>query len=206
MSAPARDAAALDARFGGPCDRVNVNWQDAPTALHLARCHGPDRHSRPLLFAYLAVPVDPAEVPLVVTGIPDGAWWQIDRLWADTSTVDVLTSMGYEVHVAEIEFDIDIRAPGQSVRATIQIPSGQIRLTADELDDVHAVSERRALITDDDTAMTAFFGPESAFRGTLHGIAVEMEGPIELAGVRGLPSATLDQQLKSNRVFWRLLK
>lgn len=224
---PVRDDSVLDARFAGPCERLIVAWQtrgeslDGATSalrertgdaggeleLHVVQCPGSRRREAPLRYAYTVVPVAADSVPLVVTSIPEDGWWAVTRLWADAEAAGVLSAMGYDVESASIRFDSDDAAAGSDVAVAIDTPTGQFGIVAGMPGAGQAVAEQRALITDSDSAVSAFFGPESASRTNLGSFRPGASTLLAEVGVSGGPArAVLDRQLTSERIFWRLPK
>lgn len=224
---PVRDDSTLDARFAGPCERLIVAWQtrgdtldDATSALrerideaggafelHVVRCPGSRRREPPLRYAYTAVPVEADSVPVVVTSIPEDGWWAMTRLWADAETAGVLATMGYDVEPASIRFDGGDAATNGAMAVAIDTPTGQFGIVAGMPGTGQDVAEHRALVTDSDSAVSAFFGPESASRTNLGSIRLEASSLLAGTGISGGPErAVFDRELTSERILWRLPK
>ena len=224
---PARDDSTLDARFAGPCERLIVVWQTRGESLdntastlreragesggelelHVVHCPGSRRREAPLRYAYTAIPVDADSVPLVVTSIPDDGWWAMTRLWADAETAGVLSTMGYDVEPAGIRFHSNDAAANGDMVVAVDAPTGQFDIVAGMPGAEQDLAEQRALITDSASAVSAFFGPESASRTNLGSFRLGASTLLAEVGVAGGPErAVFDRRLSSERIFWRLPK
>ena len=217
---PERDDNSLDSRFAGPCERLMLAWPaEAATLdaalgnslhsrgddveLHFVRCASTNRRQQPLVYAYVAIAVHEEGVPVVVTSVPDDGWWAMPTLWADGSTGEVLSAMGYAVESAGIALEMD--GDGR-VSATIETAEGRLRIAAAAAGDSAEVTEDRALITDGALATAAFFGSESSRRQPLRVVDEGARTLLSDFGLAGPPDATLDRDLVSERIYWRLPK
>ena len=202
-----RTTDTLDSRFAGPCLRLNVAWPKAESTLHVVRCDVPDRRGPPLQYAYTAVAVEPSTVPLVVTGIPDSGWRMITKLWADATSADVLRTMGYVIELAEIQ--LGFNGTASSLEALVETNSDAqvFELGAQVPTAWRAVEQRRALISDDEASVTAFFGPEYFSHAVLEQVSVGYTTlPVADLGSTAIGVVTLDRDHRSERIFWRLPK
>jgi len=224
---PVRDDNTLDARFAGPCERLIVAWRTRGESfeseasrlreragesggeleLHVVHCPGSRRREAPLRYAYTIIPVEADSVPLVVTSIPEDGWWAMTRLWADAETAGVLSAMGYDVAPAGIRFDSSGAAADGGIEVAIDAATGQFDIVAGMPGAERDVAEHRALVTDDDSAASAFFGPESASRANLGSFRLGASTLLAEVGISGGPErAVIDRRLTSERIFWRLPK
>ena len=217
---PERDDNSLDPRFAGPCERLMLVWpaeaetldaalghslrsRNDDVELHIVRCASTTRRQQPLVFAYVAIAVHGEDVPVVVTSVPNDGWWAMPTLWAEGPAGEVLTAMGYAVETADITFELD--GEGR-VSANIETGEGDLSIAAAAVEDSAEVAEDRALITDSALATAAFFGSESFRRQPLQLIDEGAGTLLSDFGLVGPPGVTLDRDLTSERIYWRLPK
>lgn len=215
-------------RLAGPCDRVIVSWSiddsrlqtligdrfklqaaigGTELQLRILRCAAKRRGDSPLRFAYLAVPISGDSVPVVITGIPDDGWWAMPLLMADARSVETFAAMGYEVIAAEIDFAVVETHDGGSVNARLGTPFGSLEVSMPTTGSSVEVASSIALLTDDVTSISAFFGKETAARYSLDTYVI-VEQSITVLGNLPLPgvphTVSLDRSLQPDRIYWRL--
>ena len=226
-TAPEPATEALESRFAGPCQRLIVTWRADAEALQalvgpalsvretpwntvqlrIFECgrRSAEPRQSPLRFAYVAVPIVAESVPLAITGIPDGGWWAMPVVLTDPASTDVLTAMGYRPRSADIELSVPRPASQLSARINFRPGSVEIAAALPAASTPHDAGS--ALITHDMETVTAFFGKETGRRFELQHVAVRQHGRTPLDGLTNLTepqSATLDRELRADRVVWRM--
>ena len=221
---------ALDSRLAWPCDRLVVEWAVAPerlqaglgegleirrsdgtgrVQLHVLHCvPEPSEGSEPqsLAYAYSAVPVLGDSSPVVLTRIPPDGWFVLQRAAANGPAQTLLTSLGYVVDEAQQDFRIAEENGETVVSIELQFANGRIAIEARPIGDPLPRETRVAFLGGGDGHVSAYFGKEGSVRFEASA-AVRFEGETVLSEfeLSGAPAAaTLDRELTSDRVFWRM--